>query len=69
MKTLRNSLFAAAGFAILVGALLLGGLQPQEVYSKAVNDLLIGMHLAHNCVVVCDPQGKCRVICPSPPST
>ncbi len=30
MKTLRIALFAAVGFATLVGALVLSGLQPQE---------------------------------------
>jgi len=36
MKTLRNSLLVAGGFAILVGALVLSGLQPQEVEAKKV---------------------------------
>ncbi len=39
MKTLRNSLLVAGGFAILVGGLVLSGLQPQEVHSKALQDV------------------------------
>ena len=33
MKTLKNTLFVVVGFAILVGALVLSGLQPQEAQS------------------------------------
>jgi hypothetical protein len=41
MKTLRSVLFAAVGFVILICALVLGGLQPQEVQSGDYKDVMV----------------------------
>lgn len=41
MKRLKNILFPAIGFAILVGALVLSGLQPQEVESQSIKDVIV----------------------------
>jgi hypothetical protein len=53
MKTLKSFLLTGAGFVILVGGLVISGLQPHEVHSKAVQDVNL-VNTAGNPVPVTD---------------